>query len=576
MKLSFSQIKQSLNALVVRFPATFIFSVLMLAVCYWLTMKCPGNELNSCELQKGFVTYFIGMGMCISLFFELWKEEVENKKRAWILYAVAIVVAAIDAFYLYHTVSAESTSKSFDSIFLARLAVFVAILCGTVCVSFLKNKNDVQLWNFSWRTCGAVIISLTISGILVGASALLIFGIDELFSADISSMWYLRSLLPFMVLLPVCLFLIRIPNENKHDDNLYGSKFYTGVTRYLFIPLTLCYLAVMYAYLFKILISWELPKGTVSWMVSVMMYGMIIVEVLLYHAVQQGVKSFECKMAKLFPWLMLPLLVLMSVAILRRVSDYGITTNRLYILLETFWFFVVCVYLIVNKNKRILWIPLTFCFLFLLSSAQPMNFFQLTKHIMSASVSKIIERNAPDSLPMNRETFDEWFTTLPANDKKKLSGEMYYLEREFGKKSTDQWVSFAMPYSYYDEETDDIDRVPGVAVENRESIYFSYDDSAALTVPQGYTKVQYITKYSGNDNYKMDSNHRFLLKFKTNHNILIDTAELRAKNGEQLILQTSDPNYIFIPTKLNIIGFDAKSEKFHPESINVNGYFFGK
>ena len=483
MKLSFSQIKQSLNALLVRFPATFVFSVLLLGVCYWLTMKCSGNEINDCELQKGFVTYFIGMGMCISLFFELWKEEVENKKRAWILYAVAIVAAAIDAFYLYHTVSAESTSKSFDSIFIARLAVFVAILCGTVCVSFLKNKNDVQLWNFSWRTCGAVIISLTISGILVGALALLIFGINELFSADISPMWYLRSLLPFMVLLPVCLFLIRIPNENKHDDNLYGSKFYTGVTRYLFIPLTLCYLVVMYAYLCKILFSWELPKGTVSWMVSVMMYGMIIVEVLLYPAVQQGVKSFECKMAKLFPWLMLPLLVLMSVAILRRVSDYGITTNRLYILLETFWFFVVCVYLIVNKNKRILWIPLTFCLLFLLSSAQPMNFCKLPKHIMSASVSKIIEKHAPDSLPMNRETFDEWFTTLPANDKKKLYGEMYYLEREYGKKSTDQWVSFAMPYSYYDEETDDIDRVPGVVAENRESIYFSYDDSA-LTVPQ--------------------------------------------------------------------------------------------
>jgi len=103
MKLSFSQIKQSLNALLVRFPATFVFSVLLLGVCYWLTMKCSGNEINDCELQKGFITYFIGMGMCISLFFELWKEEVENKKRAWILYAVAIVVAAIDAFYLYKT-----------------------------------------------------------------------------------------------------------------------------------------------------------------------------------------------------------------------------------------------------------------------------------------------------------------------------------------------------------------------------------------------------------------------------------------------------------------------------------------
>ncbi|MCR4800928.1 MAG: hypothetical protein K5860_10505, partial [Bacteroidales bacterium] len=78
------------------------------------------------------------------------------------------------------------------------------------------------------------------------------------------------------------------------------------------------------------------------------------------------------------------------------------------------------------------------------------------------------------------------------------------------------------------------------------------------------------------DNYKMDSNHRFLLKFKTNHNILIDTAELRAKNGEQLILQTSDPNYIFIPTRLNITRFDATSKNFYPESISVNGYFFGK
>jgi hypothetical protein len=214
-----------------------------------------------------------------------------------------------------------------------------------------------------------------------------------------------------------------------------------------------------------------------------------------------------------------------------------------------------------------------------------MNFFQLTKHIMSASVSKIIERNAPDSLPMNRETFDEWFTTLPANDKKKLSGEMYYLEREYGKKSTDQWVSFAMPYFYYDEETDDINRVPVVA-ENGESIYFSYNDSA-LTVPQGYTKVQYIAKIKctyDNVKYKMDSKHRILFKHterdilidRAERDILIDTAELRAKNGEQLILQTSDPNYIFIPTRLNIVNFDATSKNFNPEYISVNGYFFGK
>lgn len=74
------------------------------------------------------------------------------------------------------------------------------------------------------------------------------------------------------------------------------------------------------------------------------------------------------------PLLMMPLLILMSIGICRRISDYGITASRLYLATINVWFYVVCIIMLKTKVRRIHWIPISFCVIFALASVLPVNY----------------------------------------------------------------------------------------------------------------------------------------------------------------------------------------------------------
>ncbi len=54
--------------------------------------------------------------------------------------------------------------------------------------------------------------------------------------------------------------------------------------------------------------------------------------------------------------IVVPLLVLMTVGIARRISDYGFTVNRAYILLLNLWFYGVYIYLFAVRGRHVKWI----------------------------------------------------------------------------------------------------------------------------------------------------------------------------------------------------------------------------
>ena len=50
----------------------------------------------------------------------------------------------------------------------------------------------------------------------------------------------------------------------------------------------------------------------------------------------------------------------MTIGIIRRFNDYGVTINRLYLITLNVWCYFVCITLILIKAKRINWIPVSF------------------------------------------------------------------------------------------------------------------------------------------------------------------------------------------------------------------------
>jgi len=574
ISISLSKIQDSLKALVGRFPVTMAFTVLMLINLYAFI---PFDK----DTFFVYSSYFLSMGMFISLLFELWKEEVPNKLPIWILLGVVICLALVDTVVLSLTID----NISYDKWIIARAAIFTALICGCLCISFLKNKNDIQLWNFSAKICMALFASFVVTMIMAVGIGFLVWGFEQLFSVDVEYETYLRILLPFIFLLPVSLFLIRIPLDDKHDDTVLVSKFCSGITRYLFIPMMICYMVVLYAYLLKIIFMWELPQGTVTWMVTIMMGGMIIIEVLLYPSVQQEVNNFNTKMAKLLPWLMLPLLMLMTVGISRRVSDYGITTDRLYVILVNIWYYVVCLYLIFTHNRRILWLPLSFCLLFLVSSAQPFSFVILPKYMRSYTISKIIEKHKPDTLPMNKAHFEQWMTNLSDKEKKSVVYGLEYLRTHYYRVDstiTEQWVDFyVFPHDFLDDDGYGRAVVTTSEIGPSKTFRFYFSDDN-LTVPKGYTRVNYVTRtfYFNaeiTENEKIEtlfvcnSKNQFEITTTSNMKIVLDTAELRENFHKEMHIPTSNPNYIFIPTA---IIYDEMSDRYR--TLEMKGYFFGK
>lgn len=538
MKISLEKIRESVKETVQRFPITCVFTVLLMILGYIIVANF-GESHHSFALYS---SHFLAVSILVSLFFELWREEVSNKGAINLAFGLAIVGVLVDTIVM-------SDAHFCAPVFLGRLSIFTAFIIGIVCVSFIKNKDDIQLWNFGTKVFGAFFSSAFITAVICGGLALLLFGVSELFSVKLEFEFYSNTLMPFMFLLPVYLFLVRIPaGAEKHNTDIQISKFISGVTRYLFIPLVSCYLLVLYVYLFKIIFTWDLPKGTVSWMVSIMMLGFVIVVALLYPMQKKDDKPFDKWVAKWFPWLMLPLIALMSVGICRRISDYGITPRRLYVLLFNVWFYAICIYLIITKSKRILWIPLSFCALFILSSAQPFNFHKITGKYMHSYIEKFIKEHQPPTIPMNRKEYDIWMSQFSEQEKENINERMYYLQR-YEPDSQVEWLDFGISNRYYINYTDfDSNEI----ADGHSFIDFEYrfsSETNTIAIPAGYTKFR-------ETELKLQIDSTQIVAY-SDDKIIIDTVLLNKNQHKQVCLKTLNSDKIFVPTLIRFRSTDG-------------------
>ncbi len=464
--LSISALRESMINMTRRFSAACGFAIalsLALIIMVWA------------EEYRGVIIYYLTAGYLLSLMLELWNEEFHRPRIFWTVAVASHVLLLVDAIFLWNSVDSY-----FDmELYIARSAVYVALILGILFLPFYGESNDIKSWNFTRRLIIAMVLSFLIGWVMTLGSEALLYGIGALFDIEIDSKVAISLAILFNVLLTLLLFLSRIPQgERKHDTSVITSRFLTGTTRYLFIPLVACYIVVLYGYLARIILTWELPNGTVSWLVTIMMFGLIIIEFLLYPTMRnEDTRSFERWVVRWFPLLALPLVILMTVGIVRRFSDYGITTNRLYILTLNLWYYVVSIGLFVIQARRIHWIPLSFGALLLLTSAQPMNYCEIVKRHFRQRIQALMTQYTPQQLPMDQEAYDAWIGSLPMEVRNQTRSTMRYLTTHYNNQ-TDKWLTKDV-YLFREVEFQET-----VIIECKSSSDF-------ITLPQGYGRMSH-------------------------------------------------------------------------------------
>jgi hypothetical protein len=354
-----------------RFPSTVCF-VLALTVYLVYLVATDMDDDRKLVMVLG---YYFSIGTLLSLTLHLWSEEIKSKIKGVIVHIVMHVLLIADTVYLYSL----SPEQSLTEIGIAHGAAILALWLSAFFLSFIKEKNDIPSWNFASYTVGAFVTANVVGLIMSGGISLLVFSLRQLFNVDVSWNCYLYILIICSVLLPMLLFLGMLPkDEQKHNREPQPSEFLNGTIHFLFLPLMAGYLLVLYVYAARIFISWELPTGWVSWLVVALMAGCIAIEFGLYPVRIQEKKPINEWIARWLPALVLPMLVLMTIGIIRRFNDYGVTINRLYLITLNIWCYIVCIGLVFTKARRISWIPISFSILFLLTSALPVNYASIT------------------------------------------------------------------------------------------------------------------------------------------------------------------------------------------------------
>ena len=107
---------------------------------------------------------------------------------------------------------------------------------------------------------------------------------------------------------------------------------------------------VLYIYGIKILVTWELPEGYVTWSVTALVAEVLVVEFFLFPLSEKSLRPLGGLIKTALPALTLPLLVLMSVAIGYRINQYGFTTDRLYVLTFNIWCYMIMGYRLIAAS----------------------------------------------------------------------------------------------------------------------------------------------------------------------------------------------------------------------------------
>lgn len=487
MKLSAAPqaIVKAFRMCVKRFPVSAAY-ITALSIFLIFNIIDEGELLDDSLI--GAVSYYLSVGFVLSLTLHLWQEEGKKQRTILIVNMVAHLVLLADAIYIYHVLE-DSNSYHYE-VWVAHAAIIFSLLLSLFFLSFFKEKDNIASWNFTMNILVNLFICHFIGEVMWGGFSLLLSSFNFLFHIDFDSKWYMVIGVLTGLLLSSWLFLGRIPNgENKHDRTPVDSGFLNAVMRFLFLPLVGLYTIVLYIYAIQILVKWELPNGWVSWLVAASMVGLIIIEFGLYPVRKAQNRKADNLIARYLPVAILPLLLLMTVGIIRRFNDYGITINRLYLITLNLWFYFVCITLFITRARRINWITISFALIFLLTSAFPINYFSITRNCMDSKIRKMLystDMIRVRKFPLNERQYKHLLHILTKEEAVELNDKMRYMREYFGSHYTDAYVKDTTEvYFYYDFLSDTPSQ--STIVEN----YYIGNgcEDFAIDISEGYEKI---------------------------------------------------------------------------------------
>ena len=403
-------LSKKLSVSVERFPISVLF-VIGFAVLFF---KMIHGDAGDIRYQ---FRIFIVVGALISVTVTLFSEDYFSNLKTHGITFLAMLLWGVYCFFLPENAEDVRIGKNIE-IFVIGGAAFLAMFF----ISFLKKDQDLVFWNFSMKMLLQIALACVFGAIFFGGLSLALVAVESLFGIAVRGMAYGDLAVICFVLLAPLYFLANIPDKKeKHNDEIVYGKALKVLALYILVPIMAVYAVILYGYLLKIIAAWELPNGWVSWLVSALALGGLLIIALLYPIREKNeAAAFISRWSSL---LILPLLLLMTIGIFRRISDYGITVNRGYVLLLNVWFYSIYIYLFFTRSRHIKWILISSVVVFLLTSINVWGVASVTKNLLIKEVSAVFNKK------VSTQEAETIFSAMTPDERTRIEGKLRYLYR---------------------------------------------------------------------------------------------------------------------------------------------------
>lgn len=506
-KLNFNSLTADLLAVVKRFHIILI-AVFGLAIMALL-------EINVKRFEQEFnVWSFFILATIASFPLSLFLENTKNKLVGFLILFFTIGVIALYSFTRFDN-KVEWEMMQFAAL------LIVSILSITFAL-YIRKNTDASFWIFTDKIVRQFITTLIYMSVVQAGLSLAIYAVDVLFNVKIESEVYgSMAVICYLVVAPVY-FLMNVPAKTDfYNETPDYNKFLKILGLNVLLPILGLYLVILYFYLLKIIANWELPNGWVTTLVSILALGGYLAKFLLFPVSENKVVRF---LNRYFSILLLPLIVLMSVGLVRRIDDYGISINRLYVLIFNIWLYAVSVYLFFTQSKHLRWLVVSFAAVLLLVSIGPWSVFAITKRVVERDLTTLLIEN---KLFVDNKLIDNTSNKIEIKDsiKAEISDKVYYYVSNFGLESwkTTFNDSRKLAGAYQITESLGIDNY--VLNEKKRNIYAEHTSTQLYDI-NGYNSV--ITNLNiKEDSSIVYSDKNFRIEFIENKIEITDIAKVQ-------------------------------------------------
>lgn len=377
------------------------------------------NTASATDTYGKYVLIFI-LGGVISCVAQIIHERFFPKMLHRILAAsIALLITA--GYYFVFINSGDLTTEKMVRSLVLIFAMFIAFIW----LPIIKTKIS---FNESFMVVfKSFFISIFFALVIFGGVSLILAAINTLlFTIDSNAYSYASGVI-FILFAPLY-FLSLIPNYSKKEYNEYErehmekmtsyGKFLEILISYIFIPLASVFTFILLIYI-VINIRGSFWKNS---LLEPMLVSYSIVVILLYVLSSTIKNKFALWFRKIFPKVLIPIVLFQTISSVLKVGDAGIPFTRYYVIMYgLFALFAGILFSFTNIKKNFLIAPVLIG-LMCISITPPMDSFSVGKRNQVNILESVLKENNM----LNGDTITP-NSNIPDKDKEKITSTVEYL-----------------------------------------------------------------------------------------------------------------------------------------------------